>query len=117
MPRNVRGTPAGREVTSSERYEILVEALMTMLTSGLFPHSPYRPDSFCLHRLHGLRPNLYWARDQIVEIRRNSPELLQAPTAAHALTANLNRDLKVWSDALAKFAHILVSGVLNTRHE
>lgn len=104
VPRNPQGSLGGIESTSSECYEILPEALMTMLTVGLFSHSPYRSDSFCWHRLHALRLNLFWARDQILANRCNNPELLQTPLAAHAVTTNLNRDLNVWSDALSNFS-------------
>lgn len=46
IPFDLQGTAAGREVRSSERYKILAGALIMTLTSVLFPHSPYRSDSF-----------------------------------------------------------------------
>lgn len=75
---------------------------MTILSAGLFPHSPYRSNSFCLHRPHGLKLNFFWARDQISAIGRNNPELL--PTPSTARTTDVNGDLKLWSHAIPNFS-------------
>lgn len=87
-----------------ERFDILVRALMDMLTAGLPQRSPYRSDRFCLHHVAQLKVRLYGVGGLLQDFRRPNPELLPIPSIAGAVNSFLHRDLHLWSVELSTFS-------------